>query len=159
VALANPGCQSWPQPPFQAAGPARERVRGLNSPPHICATHNTREIRRRDSAPPTRGSATPGVAARRNQPATLAEVLSVRGIPSRAGLGVSRCFTIWRNRRMRQVCTVVWEDGAARASGRRSTVRIILGHGQKIRQWTAAHLTQRRCGWHLCDPCGAASQA
>ena len=34
---------------------------------------------------------------------------------------------------MRQVCTVVWEDWAARASGRRSTVRIILGHGQKIR--------------------------
>jgi hypothetical protein len=28
------GGQSWPQPPFQAAGPARERVRGLNSPPH-----------------------------------------------------------------------------------------------------------------------------
>jgi len=28
------GGQSWPQPPFQAAGPAGKRVRGHDCPPH-----------------------------------------------------------------------------------------------------------------------------
>jgi len=28
------GGQSWPQPPFQAAGPAGKRVRGQDCPPH-----------------------------------------------------------------------------------------------------------------------------